>query len=276
MARILIIEDNAANLSLMSYLLSAVGHAPEGSRDGMSGLETARRTRPDLVLCDIQLPRCSGYEIARALRADEACRALPLVAVTAQAMRGDRERILAAGFDGYIEKPIAPESFSAQVEAHLPAPLRKGAGVPESSAPAAPVPAPAAMRLGTVLAVDDLPSNRRLVETILESAGYQVLTAGGMLEALEVMRRDTVDLVVSDVHMHPGNGFEFRRAAAADPALAGVPFVFLTSSVVRDDERRLAAELSVQRMLERPLDPALLIRAVDECLQAAGERAAPP
>lgn len=125
MAHILIIEDNAANLGLMSYLLSAAGHRLEGCRDGQSGLDAVRHRAPDLVLCDIELPKVTGHEIARAVRADPALRELPLVAVTAAALRGGREQALASGFTGYIEKPIKPETFSAQVEAYLPPPLRR-------------------------------------------------------------------------------------------------------------------------------------------------------
>lgn len=126
MARIIIIEDNAHNLSLMAYLLSAAGHVPVGFRDGQSGLDAVRREPPDLVLCDIQLPRLSGYEVATALRDDPALRTLPLVAVSALAMRGDRERALAAGFQGYIEKPLQPDTFVTQVEAYLAQRLRRG------------------------------------------------------------------------------------------------------------------------------------------------------
>lgn len=124
MARILIVEDNAANLKLMAYLLGASGHEVEGCRDGRAGLDAVRRAAPDLAVCDVQLPSLSGYDIARALRADARFRALPLVAVTALAMRGDRDRALSAGFDGYIAKPIEPETFSAQVEAFLPLALQ--------------------------------------------------------------------------------------------------------------------------------------------------------
>lgn len=120
MARILIIEDNAPNLNLMSYLLTASGHSVEGCRDGQSGLDAMRRQPPDIVLCDIELPKLSGYQIAQAVRADAGLHALPLVAVTALAMRGDRARGLAGGFDEYIEKPIEAETFVALVESFLP------------------------------------------------------------------------------------------------------------------------------------------------------------
>src|SRR4051812_2065122 len=108
-ARILIIEDKQANLDLMTYLLEAFGHSVKTAMDGEEGLAALRREAPDVVVCDINLPRIDGYEVARQIRADPALRPLPLIAVTALAMVGDREKVLAAGFDGYIAKPIAPE-----------------------------------------------------------------------------------------------------------------------------------------------------------------------
>jgi CheY-like chemotaxis protein len=127
-ARVLLIEDNAANMDLARYLLEAHGFACEEARDGSAALEAARHRRPDLVLCDMQLPDMDGFELLRALRADPALAGLPVVAVTAFAMLGDRERILAAGFDGYLAKPLEPRQFGAQVAAYLgrPALHREG------------------------------------------------------------------------------------------------------------------------------------------------------
>jgi CheY-like chemotaxis protein len=123
-ARILVIEDNQANLDLMLYLLRAFGHDVIVARDGHAGLATAATAGPDLIVCDIQLPGADGYQIARRLRADAARPHVPLVAVTALAMVGDQERILAAGFDGYIAKPIEPERFVQDLEAFLDPALR--------------------------------------------------------------------------------------------------------------------------------------------------------
>ena len=120
MARILAIEDEPTNLWLVTYLLTQAGHDVEGCRDGRAALAAVRVRPPDLVVCDIELPQLTGYEFARELRADPAFRALPLLAVTALAMRGDREQVLAAGFTDYIAKPIDPQTFVAQVEAYLP------------------------------------------------------------------------------------------------------------------------------------------------------------
>ena len=118
-ARILIIEDNPTNLDLMTYLLQAFGHAPLTAWDGEEGLEAACREAPDLIICDVQLPKVDGYEIARWLKSHPHLCTLPLVAVTALAMVGDRDKVLAAGFDGYIAKPISPDTFVGEVEEFL-------------------------------------------------------------------------------------------------------------------------------------------------------------
>src|ERR671925_896748 len=118
-ARILVIEDNPANLDLMTYLLKAFEHTPLAARDGEEGLEIARQEEPDLIVCDVQLPKLDGYEVARWLKNHPRLRTIPLVAVTALAMVGDRDKVLAAGFDGYIAKPIAPRTFVKEVETYL-------------------------------------------------------------------------------------------------------------------------------------------------------------
>jgi CheY-like chemotaxis protein len=119
MSRILVIEDNAANLELMLYLLRASGHETIAAGDGEEGLALARRERIDLVVCDVQLPRLDGYGVVRALKADAALAWIPVVAVTALAMVGDRPKILAAGFDGYLAKPITPETFVSELESYI-------------------------------------------------------------------------------------------------------------------------------------------------------------
>jgi two-component system cell cycle response regulator len=118
--RILVIDDNPANLDLMLYLLRAYGHDAVGVSDGVAGYEAAKSGEYALVLTDILMPGIDGYEIARRMKADARLATTPLVAITALAMAGDRERIDAAGFDGYISKPIEPTRFVAQIEQHLP------------------------------------------------------------------------------------------------------------------------------------------------------------
>lgn len=116
MAKILIIEDNPTNLELMTYLLEAFGHLPVTAADGPTGLDIARRDNISLIICDIQLPHMDGYEVVHQLKNDVHLRHIPVIAVTAYAMVGDRDKALNAGFNGYMAKPIDPEMFVAQIE----------------------------------------------------------------------------------------------------------------------------------------------------------------
>ena len=118
-ARILVVEDNPANLELVHYLLEKAGHTVLTAEDGGQGLEIARRERPDLVLSDLQMPVLDGYELLARLRADPLLHTVPVIALTAYSMAGDRHKVLLAGFNGYLPKPIFPETFVAQIEAWL-------------------------------------------------------------------------------------------------------------------------------------------------------------
>jgi len=114
--RILLIEDNAQNRYLANFLLEARGWKMVHAEDGPAGVALAGQVDPVLILLDIQLPGMDGYAVAQALRSDPKLQAIPIVAVTSYAMAGDRERCLAAGCNGYIEKPIDPQTFADEVE----------------------------------------------------------------------------------------------------------------------------------------------------------------
>jgi two-component system cell cycle response regulator DivK len=117
--KILLIEDNEANRYLVTFLLEKQGYEVEAAFDGPAGIRLAASMDAQLILLDIQLPGMSGYDVARAIRANAALATIPIVAVTSFAMMGDREKALAAGCDGYLEKPINPETFVSEVEAFL-------------------------------------------------------------------------------------------------------------------------------------------------------------
>lgn len=108
---VLIVEDNELNMKLFHDLLDASGYATLQTRDGMEALELARAHRPDLILMDIQLPEISGLEITRLLKEDGTLRSIPVIAVTAFAMKGDEEKILKGGCEAYIAKPISVMHF---------------------------------------------------------------------------------------------------------------------------------------------------------------------
>ena len=119
MARILIIEDNATNMTLATVLLQSAGHAVLAATDAEAGVALARVEQPDLILMDIQLPGMDGLQAATLLKGHVATRAIPLIALTALAMKGHEQRIRAAGCDGYIAKPIRYRDFLATIATHL-------------------------------------------------------------------------------------------------------------------------------------------------------------
>ena len=116
---VMIVEDNELNLKLFRDLLEAHGYATLHTSDGFQVLDLARQNHPDLILMDIQLPEVSGLEITGWLKADAELQRIPVIAVTAFAMRGDEEKIRAGGCDDYLSKPIAVHQFIATVKKYL-------------------------------------------------------------------------------------------------------------------------------------------------------------
>jgi CheY-like chemotaxis protein len=119
MKRILVIEDNETNMYLIGFILRKNGHEVIEARTGEEGLELAIKDKPDLVLMDIQLPGIDGLEATRRIRESEEDSEVPVIALTSYAMTGDREKSLAAGCTGYIEKPINPDTFISEIEKYL-------------------------------------------------------------------------------------------------------------------------------------------------------------
>ena len=115
----LIIEDNENNMYLTSFLLANSGHTIHKAYDGQVGVDMAKALEPDLILLDIQLPKMNGYDVARALRSDPKLKETPIIAITSYAMPGDREKALEAGCNGYIKKPIDPDTFLVEVESYI-------------------------------------------------------------------------------------------------------------------------------------------------------------
>jgi two-component system cell cycle response regulator DivK len=119
MSTILVVEDNAANMRLSTFLLESAGHTVVAATSAEAGLTLALECRPDLILMDIQLPGMDGLQATALLKGNAATRGIPVIALTALAMKGDEERIRAAGCDGYIAKPLAYKEFLAVIREHL-------------------------------------------------------------------------------------------------------------------------------------------------------------
>lgn len=117
--KILIIEDNEQNLYLTKFLLESYGHVILSALSGLEGIKLAESSQPDFILLDIQLPEVNGYEILEKCKKSKLLFSTPIIVVTSYAMAGDRERCMAAGANGYIEKPINPDTFMQQIEEFL-------------------------------------------------------------------------------------------------------------------------------------------------------------
>ena len=277
--RILVIEDNQTNLDLISYLLGAFGFEVLTALDGRSGYETACRVVPDLIICDIQMPEIDGYAVARMVRATAALQRTPLVAVTALAMVDDRRKVLEGGFDGYISKPIDPETFIRQVEAFLPAaksprpqPVAEPATRPAPERPPEPAPANPDGR-PTILVVDDVPGNIAFARSLLEPSGYRVIAADNGENGLALARESSPDLILSDLDMPGGDGFQLLRAVRRDPRLRQTPLAVLSCTFWNDQDRRRAMTEGADRFLVRPMDPHRFLDEIATLI--AGRRVAP-
>jgi two-component system, cell cycle response regulator len=269
MARILIVEDNPANLELMRYLLQAFGHVVFAATDGEQGEASARHQTPDLVLCDLQLPGIDGFEVARRLKGNPELSSIPLLAVTAFAMVGDREKILAVGFDGYIPKPIDPETFVGQVEQFLGGASSRSAAPsqPHASVDALPHVSNPPPKRASILCVDDSSVNLSFLRSLLEPHGYEVNTATTVRDGLAQAKKKPPNLFLADVHMPLESGYDFLRAVKADPALAQIPFLFLTSTVAGRSDRELGLKLGARKFIVRPVEPEVVLAEIEDCLR---------
>lgn len=246
--RILIIEDNETNLQLMVYLLQEYGYLTMTATNGLAGLAAISRERPDLVLCDVHMPGLNGYEIAQRVKADAELRKIPIMAVSALAMVGDREKGLAAGFDSYISKPIDPKSFIKQVEEILGK---------ETSAQ---------NYKGLILAVDDLYANNKLLEHLLEPSGYRVIITSGMTDAMAMARQLLPDIIISDVQMHEGDGFHLCEAVKTDTRLQHIPVILISSTHCDEVARKQGLAMGAARYLFRPIESHALLKEIGDCL----------
>ena len=119
MKRVLVVEDNETNLYLIRFILKKNGFEVVEAINGDEGIKLAIREKPDLILMDIQLPDINGLEVTKRIRESEVASDIPIIALTSYALAGDREKALAAGCTGYIEKPINPETFMAEIKKYL-------------------------------------------------------------------------------------------------------------------------------------------------------------
>jgi diguanylate cyclase (GGDEF)-like protein/PAS domain S-box-containing protein len=253
-ARILIIEDNATNMELMVYLLRAFGYEPLSASDGEAGVAAAKKDKPDLIICDVHLPKLDGYGVVAALKADPEVSHIPALAVTALAMVGDRERLLEAGFDGYIGKPIEPDTFVTQIESFLNGVVSSPANKNDTA---------------TILIVDDHVLNREFLMTLLSYGGHRLLEAANGAEGLKMVLAEKPDLVISDILMPNMDGYEFVTRMHAHAETADVPVIFYTATYREREAMAVAQSCGVRWVLPKPSDPEVILQTVHEALGMA-------
>jgi two-component system cell cycle response regulator len=254
-AHILIIEDDPTSCELMGQLLQEAGHAVASAADGAAGLRLALDSRPDLVVCDLRLPAMDGYAVARALKDDADCVRIPLVAVSALALDGDRARVRAAGFDGYLCKPIEPGSFVAEVEAFLPM-----TAAATAAAPARP----------TLLVVDDDAFMREVLLDALEGEPWRILSAGSAEDALALLEHEPVDVLLSDQCMPGMQGTELM--AQVSRAWPHTVRLILSGLAEVEAIERACAAGQVDRHLPKPWAAGALREDLRAAFQLQRER----
>jgi two-component system cell cycle sensor histidine kinase/response regulator CckA len=242
---VLLVEDNEQNRYLLTFLLEKRGYQVLAVEDGAKALQAVQTFTPTVILLDIHLPSLDGYAVARALRQNEALRGVPIVAVTSYAMPGDRDKALAAGCVGYIEKPIDPDTFVQELERALP----------------------------RALLVDDQEENLSYLSTLLRAQGWQVELAHHGAEALSKARQSPPALVISDLLMPVMDGYTLLRQWKADPQLANIPFVVYTATYTDPEDEQLALNLGADAFLFKPIEPEDLLARVRALL---GRSTVPP
>lgn len=276
--QVLIVDDNAANLKVARFALEGEGYEVRTATDGEEALEVLREFHPRLILMDIQLPGVDGLELTRRLKADPRTSGTVVVAVTAYAMKGDREKALNAGCDGYITKPLDPILLPGQIAAYLrDSGVLPPLGAPTLANPSAehhvggPIGASATELLRAardpqstpqaILVVEDNPTTRKMFRVALESAGYEVLDAADARTALEIAVRRPPDLIIQDLILPDMDGLDLVRSLRKQVGDARVPIFCASGFLSRLDEAR-ALKDGFSAVLVKPVDPIYLLSVV--------------
>lgn len=265
-ADILLIEDDRDQLRLMAYLLRAFGHRPLSVASVEEGLDAARNRTIDLVICDLMLGGLTGFDLAKHFKADARLNCVPLVAVTAWTTELVRKTALEAGFDGIIFKPLSPEEFVSQLQRFVTFDLVRGLPPPALPSPVPEKWGPVGQRGVTILVVDDREANRDLARSLLEQFGFTILTAAGVAEGLACARESLPSLILTDVHMGDGSGFDLVREIRGDAQLQRIPCLVSSASFLDHDRRADELGLNDTNFILWPIEPTLLARRIEACL----------
>jgi sigma-B regulation protein RsbU (phosphoserine phosphatase) len=277
MAKILLVEDNEQNRDMLARRLQRKGHQVVTAADGERAVAMAGSESPDLILMDLNLPVLDGWMATRRIKDCESTRAIPVIALTAHAMAGDRQKALGAGCDDYDTKPVELDRLLGKIAALL---KTTGPVMAEVAPPAVParVPVPAAAPVtstapaaalpprgdspvtGRLLVVDDNPANRDMLRRRLARHGFDVDAAPEGAAALRMLDERPFDLVLLDVMMPGMNGLDVLRVIRQTRAPTQLPVIMATARDASQDVVE-ALELGASDYVTKPLDfPVVLAR----------------
>ncbi|WP_296000955.1 response regulator [Rugamonas sp.] len=301
-ARILIVEDNQASMELLVYLLGAYGHQPLQAHDGEQGVALALRELPDLIICDLQLPKLDGYGVVQRLKGEAATRAIPILAASAQAVNDGGAALRAAGFDGSLAKSFDPLEMLPALDAFLPAALRAGDAPPVAAAVPvaddgaaegsndvnrinnindmddamdAAAAAPAAPRFqasgARILLLDAAPDDCGLVASVLLHFGYALTVASDAAQAEQATAVQQYDLLLCD--LDPFHALRSGFPGAALQMHGGLPVIVLRPDPDDDVSALLGPAAPTACLLEHPIEPQQLVDAIGHSLAARRQAA---
>ncbi len=274
MAKILVIEDNPANMKLATLLLSNVGHSVLCAVDAESGLIMARIDQPDLILMDIQLPGMDGLAATALLKKDPTTLAIPVIALTAMAMKDDQEKTRVAGCDAYIAKPLRYQEFYRVIDQHL---SKATSGISGEANFSFRKPSQAAMdkavvynavlhKAHRILVAEDNVLNQKLISRQLALLGFVAdVVADGRL-AFERWQCGHYALLISDLHMPEMNGYALTVAIRTqEQGLRRIPIIALTATAINDEADQCRAA-GMDAYLIKPLKLSDLKAALETWL----------
>jgi len=298
MTKILLVEDNPLNQDMLSRRLARQGYEVALAVDGAASLSMAKTERPDLILMDMNIPIIDGWEATRQLKADVQTKPIPIIALTAHAMMGDREKALAAGCDDYATKPVEFKQLLATIRSFLPvntppappavpqAPASTPTVSPVSAAPIATppaAPAPATIPVAatpqtappetveeetpaTLLVVNDNPINREILSAHLQRKGYTVVTASDRDTALGILQSFSIDLLLLDLTTPATANLEALREIRQSHERATLAIIVVTASG-RDEDVVKAFELGINDYVTKPINLSLILNRIQAQLK---------
>jgi len=247
---VLVVEDNPLNMKLVKNILQLGNYRVLEAANAESGLDHIRKQVPDLVLMDIQLPGMDGFTATRIIKEELGLKELPVIALTAYAMQGDEQKVIAAGCDGYISKPLDTRTFLETIGRYT------GILSDENQTGSGNV----TTHRNRILIVDDVPANVKLLAAKLPSDIYEIVKAYSGQEAIEKVNTVFPDLILLDIMMPVMDGYEVIRQLKHNPLTRNIPIILVTALDSIEDKSR-GLETGADEFLTKPVNtPELLAR----------------